>query len=85
MIGRSQKGLFEPPVGRQSSIVIVTNLNAHRDLTLSQNCADHLIVTTLSTTSTTEVLAVNPKDGELRVAEVYPDEVRLLFNPWLPC
>jgi hypothetical protein len=75
--GAWNRGWFDPPVGRQSSVVIVS-----RRLAVDYGRNEYRIVTTLSTRSSTEVLQVDPADGGLKLAQdhSFSDEVSLFLH-----
>ena len=75
--GAWNRGWFDPPVGRQSSVVIVA-----RRLAVDYGRNEYRIVTTLSTRSSTEVLQIDPADGGLKFAQdhSFSDEVSSFFS-----
>ena len=69
-MARQGTGPFDPPIGRQSSVVVLSRM-------FNDSWGDYRIVTTISTRSSTEVLEVNSSNGALLSAKEsrFTDEV----------
>jgi hypothetical protein len=72
-MGHADSGPFDPPIGRQSSVVVLSRR-------FNDAWGDYRIVTTISTRSSTNVLEVNSSTGNLLLAadHSFTDEVRAL-------
>jgi len=71
-MGQTDAGPFDPPIGRQSSVVVLSRR-------FNDAWGDYRIVTTISTRSSTDVLEVNSSTGTLLFAadHSFTDEVRI--------
>ncbi len=72
-------GPFDPPIGRQSSVVVLSRR-------FNDSWGDYRLVTTISTRSSTEVLEINSSSGYLLIAadHSFTDEVSRQSPPSNP-
>ena len=61
MAGDPSRGVFDPPVGRKTSIIILKRR-------ISEEKEDVRIITSLSTRSSTEMFQIDPRSGSLQCA-----------------